>query len=140
MNTYNMMNGVNPSTFFILPMLGHHPNEYPRFRDCFLQVPEVSSYEEHIHVYTRTGSSKTEELAEECAKFFSHSQFVKSIEDPEDSTFEFWVFSIPDKWKDDYKVLKETGDVKALSLSYKQEILNMFPKIEKQLRDALEVT
>ena len=29
------MNGVNPATFFILPMLGKHPDEFPRFRDCW---------------------------------------------------------------------------------------------------------
>ncbi len=34
MSLYNMINGVNPATFFILPMLGKHPDEYPRFRDC----------------------------------------------------------------------------------------------------------
>ena len=37
MSLYNMLHGVNPSTFFILPMLGEkHPDEYPRFRDCFI--------------------------------------------------------------------------------------------------------
>lgn len=36
MSLYNMINGVNPATFIILPMLGKHPNEYPRFRDCFI--------------------------------------------------------------------------------------------------------
>lgn len=30
-----MINGVNQATFYILPMLGKHPDEYPRFRDCF---------------------------------------------------------------------------------------------------------
>jgi hypothetical protein len=37
MSLYNMMNGANPATFFILPMLGEkHPEQYPRFRDCFV--------------------------------------------------------------------------------------------------------
>lgn len=37
MSLYNMLNGVNPCTFLILPMLGKHPDEYPRFRDCFIE-------------------------------------------------------------------------------------------------------
>ena len=35
MSMYNMMHGCNQSTFSILPMLGKHPDKYPRFRDCF---------------------------------------------------------------------------------------------------------
>ena len=37
MSLYNLMAGVNPAAFFILPMLGRHADEYPRFRDCFVQ-------------------------------------------------------------------------------------------------------
>jgi len=32
-NQGEIINGANPSTFFILPMLDKHPDEYPRFRD-----------------------------------------------------------------------------------------------------------
>jgi len=32
-----MIEGVNPAAFFILPMLGKHADDYPRFRDCFVQ-------------------------------------------------------------------------------------------------------
>ena len=37
---YNLINGVNLATFIILPMLGKHPDEYPRFRDCFIAENE----------------------------------------------------------------------------------------------------
>lgn len=50
MSLYNMINGVNLSAFIFLPMLGKHPNEYPRFRDCFLGEDENS-----IVVFTRVG-------------------------------------------------------------------------------------
>ncbi len=50
MSLYNMINGVNPATFFILPMLGKHPDEYPRFRDCFVGEDQKS-----IEILTRVG-------------------------------------------------------------------------------------
>ena len=60
MSLYNMVNGVKPTTFFVLPMLGKHPDEYPRFRDCFLSDEEHPQYDDHIHIYTRTGGGNRE--------------------------------------------------------------------------------
>jgi len=37
MSLYNLIEGVNPAAFLILPMLGKHADDYPRFRDCFVQ-------------------------------------------------------------------------------------------------------
>ena len=45
-----MINGVNPATFLFLPMLGKHPDEYPRFRDCFISEDETQKI-----VFTRVG-------------------------------------------------------------------------------------
>ena len=52
MSLYNMICGVKPATFFVLPMLGegHHPDTWPRFRDCFL------GDEEHLNMLTRSSS------------------------------------------------------------------------------------
>ena len=56
MSVYNMMFGVNQTcVFFILPMLGRHPDKYPRFRDCFLSDEEHPEYDNYIHVYPRVG-------------------------------------------------------------------------------------
>ena len=49
MSLYNMINGFNPACVFILPLLGRHDKEYPRFRDCFL------TDDGNIAVYTRVG-------------------------------------------------------------------------------------
>lgn len=46
-----MINGVNPATFYILPMLGNHPDWYPRFRDCWVENGQIA-------VLTRVGSLK----------------------------------------------------------------------------------
>ena len=55
MSLYNLVQGVTSAVFFVLPMLGKHPDEYPRFRDCFLKDAEHPEYDNHIHVYTRVG-------------------------------------------------------------------------------------
>ena len=55
MSLYNMLFGVTPATFFFFFLLGKHPDEYPRFRDCFLNDEYLPEYDNHIHVYTRTG-------------------------------------------------------------------------------------
>lgn len=57
---YNMMNGTSMATFFVIPMLGKRPDEFPRFRDCFLNDEEHPEYKNHIHVYTRTGGGNRE--------------------------------------------------------------------------------
>lgn len=46
MSMYNIFHGANPATFFILPMLGKHPDEYPRFRDCFVERRKFTIDEE----------------------------------------------------------------------------------------------
>lgn len=50
-----MLHGVNPATFLILPMLGKHPDEYPRFRDCFI------TEDDHILILTRVGGPNRDE-------------------------------------------------------------------------------
>jgi len=57
MSLYNMMFGVNQATFYILLMLGKHPEEYPRFRDCFISETEHPQYDNMIHIYTRVGGN-----------------------------------------------------------------------------------
>ena len=127
MSLYNMINGVNPATFFILPMLGKHPDEYPRFRDCF-----VSKDEKHIEVYTRVGGGNRhcgygeEELEK-------HPNFVKTYDDKFDNTYGTYVFSVPDKWKEDFdKIL--LGKTLFILDEYFNDILRVYPKLEDQLR------
>lgn len=56
MSLYNMVNGMNQATFFVLPMLGRHPDEYPRFRDCF-----AGKTERVIRKRKKPGQQKTQE-------------------------------------------------------------------------------
>lgn len=125
MSLYNMINGVNPATFLFLPMLGKHPDEYPRFRDCF-----ISEDETHIEVFTRVGGGNRNcGYGEE--ELYKHPNFVKTYDDVFDSTYGYYVFSIPDEWKEDFKSIL---DGKCFSEAYLNQMCKVFPKLEEKFK------
>lgn len=122
MSLYNMLNGVNPATFFFLPFLGEkHPDQYPRFRDCSIEGDE-------IHVYTRVGGGNRgcgfgeEELME-------HPNYLRDFDDDYDSTYATYVFSVPDEWKPDFNLVVE-GNISQASDEYKERIMKIYPKLK----------
>lgn len=124
MSLYNMINGVNPATFVILPMLGKHPDEYPRFRDCFVN-------DGMIEVYTRVGGNNRDcGFGEE--ELYKHPNFVKTYDDDFDNTYGTYVFSVPDEWKDDFeKLLKGEKP----SQKYIEQMCKVFPRLESKFRE-----
>ena len=123
---YNLINGVNLATFIILPMLGKHPDEYPRFRDCF-----IVENEDTIKVLTRVGGGNRgcgygeEELMKD-------PNFIKTWDWKEDSTYGFYEFKVPEKWKSDYKLIIE-GKFNEVSEDYVNETMRIYPKIKDKL-------
>lgn len=130
MSLYHMMNGVNPCTFWILPMLGKHPDEYPRFRDCFIEDPEHPEYDNHIHVYTRTGGGNREEYEAENEAMRQIDGFVHDFDDSADCTYASWIFEVPEKWRHDFaKIIDEKRGIKAVSKAYQDELRRVYPKL-----------
>lgn len=131
MSLYNIMHGVTPATFFLMPMLGEkHPEEYPRFRDCFTKDHEHPEWDNHIHVYTRVGGgNRGSGYGEE--ELYKHPNFVATFDDDYDSTFATYVFSIPDEWKEDFDKI-ESGKIRDISAAYKERIYKVFPKLKDQ--------
>ena len=123
MSMYNMINGVNPATFFILPMLGEkHPDNYPRFRDCFVENDE-------IHVYTRVGGGNRNcGFGEE--ELQSHPNYLRDFDDDYDSTYATYVFSVPDEFKPDFELIK-LGKIKEISDKYKERLYLVYPKLKE---------
>lgn len=130
MNFYNMIHGISKATFFVLPMLGKHPDEYPRFRDCFTSDDEHPEYKDHIHVYTRVGGNNRgcgygeEELCKD-------PNFITSFDDSFDNTYATYVFKIPDKWRSDYQKIVE-GKLLEISDEYKTELYRVWPKLKEK--------
>lgn len=131
MSLYNMMNGVSPAAFLILPMLGKHPDEYPRFRDCFLNDEDHPEYADHIHVYTRTGGGNRESYTDENQAMRDMPGFVTDFDDGFDSTFASWVFKVPERWRADYEKIKGRK-IKEVSPEYQAELRRIFPKLKEQ--------
>jgi hypothetical protein len=138
MSLYNMIHGVNPCTFFILPMLGKHPDEYPRFRDCFTKDEEHPEYDGHIHVYTRTGGGNRESYGDENEEMQSMETFVADFDDSFDCTFASWVFSVPEKWKADFDKI-EAGVIREVSAEYQAELRRVYPKLEAKFDEIFSV-
>lgn len=126
MSLYNELFGVNPAALFVLPLLGEkHPDEYPRFRDCYV------TEDNNIAVYTRVGGGNRgcgygeEEL-------YKHPNFLYTEDDDFDETYATYYFSVPEEWKEDFdKLLK--GDFAGTSPAYKERVHKVFPKLKDML-------
>ncbi|MGL5713388.1 MAG: hypothetical protein ACRCX2_10245 [Paraclostridium sp.] len=125
MSLYNMINGVNMATFHILPMLGEkHADQYPRFRDCFI------TEQNEILVYTRVGGNNRNcGYGEE--ELLNHPNFLRTYDDRNDSTYGYYVFSVPSEWKADYDLIT-TGLIKGVSEEYKERLYKVYPKLKEQ--------
>jgi hypothetical protein len=126
------MNGYNYACMFILPMLGKHPDDYPRFRDCFTEDDENPEYNDHIHIYTRTGGGNREEYENENEEITCMEGFVTDYDDFFDNTYAHWVFKIPEKFISDYKKIKD-GLFKDTSEAYKQLVYKIYPTLANKI-------
>ena len=121
MSLYNTLNGMNLATFFILPMLNKHPDEYPRFRDCFTGEDNNS-----IVIYTRVGGGNRNcGFGEE--ELYKHPNFIKTYDDDFDSTYGYYAFSIPNKWEKDFAAILNG---KLWSEEYHNQMCKIFPKLK----------
>ena len=122
MSLYNMIFGFNPACIFVLPMLGRKSGEYPRFRDCF-----ITDDEERILIYTRVGGGNRgcgygeEEL-------YKDPYFVRTYDDDFDTTYGYYEFNVPDKWKADFDCII-AQDLKSVSDEYVEYVKGFYPKL-----------
>lgn len=132
MSLYNMMNGVNPLLFFAWPMLfDEHPETMPRVRDLWPGIEGHEDLDEMICLLTRVGGgNRNEGYGEE--KYTSHPNFVKTFDAEFDSTFGWYIFSVPEQWKSDYDLVTERK-FKECSEEYKQKLFTVFPKLKERL-------
>lgn len=116
MSLYNMVNGFNPACLTIMPMLGRKQEDYPRFRNCFV----VNKKE--IVILTRVGgNNRNEGYGEE--ELYKDPHFLRTFDDDFDSTYGYYVFSVPEKWKKDFDAIMEKrfSDVSEEYVEYLEE-------------------
>ena len=122
MSLYNIVNGFNPACIFFMPMLGRKDAEYPRFRDCFL-----SDDEKHIIIFTRVGGGNRNcGFGEEV--LYEDPNFVRTYDDEFDSTYGYYEFRVPDKWKDDFEKICD-GKFNDVSDEYVEYVSNFYPML-----------
>lgn len=122
MSLYNMMNGFNPACIFLMPMLGKKQEDYPRFRDCFL-----SDDEERIVIYTRVGgNNRNAGFGEEI--LYADPNFVKTYDDDFDSTYGYYEFNVPEKWKSDFRKICD-GKMDEVSDEYYDFVAKFYPML-----------
>lgn len=130
MRLYNMINGVNPSAFYILPSLGKHPDEYPRFRDC--------GYDGNIiTVLTRTGGGNREDYEQENQALCDMPTFITDSDLKEDNTFATWEFAVPEQWKADIDLIVG-GEFAHISAAYLEQMKRVFPKLADKFQDTYD--
>lgn len=124
MSFYNMMHGYNPACLIIMPMLGRKQEDYPRFRDCFVVNKE------NIVILTRVGGNNRgcgygeEDLLED-------PHFVRTFDDDFDSTYGYYLFKVPDKWKKDFDAIME-GRFSDVSDEYVEYLEQFWPDAAKK--------
>jgi hypothetical protein len=115
-------------------MLGKHPDEYPRFRDCFVSDEEHPEYQDHIHIYTRTGGGNRDDYEAENDEMRSMDGFVTDFDDSFDCTYASWVFKVPEQWQDDFNKIKN-GKILEISTEYKEQLNKVYPKLKDKFNE-----
>ena len=127
MSLYHMMNGVNPCTFFVLPVFGKHPDSFPRFRDCNLYMDEENN-RKVIQILTRTGGGNREHYAEGNEKMKLLPGFINDEDAEWDCTYAIWEYKVPEEWKEDVDKFIN-GKIKEFSQAYKDRLYEVYPKL-----------
>lgn len=148
MSLYNMMNWVHPATFTILPIYGHHPDYYPRFRDFFpgkvtrhestvdsMGIPRfVSDGSLCFTLYTRIGGNNRADYSEQIAHLRWLEWYVEDYDDSFDSTFAMFIFSVPKEWEKDVDIIINGWEtwMKEVSVEYRELLYKIYPKLSEQ--------
>ena len=110
-----MMNGITIDSFIVLPLLGYgSPNNcsIPRFRDCYVDDGMIA-------VLTRMGGGNRVchcihciNATDKCISCIAEdieatTDCISRIDEDYDPTYCVFLFNVPDRWKDDFKLILE---------------------------------
>ena len=120
---YNIINGYNIACVLILPMLGRKQEEYPRFRDCFVEDGMIA-------IYTRVGGGNRGcGFGEE--ELYKDHNFIKTYDDDFDNTYATYLFNVPEKWKLDFNKIMD-GNAKEVSDDYYNYVKEFYPVLAEK--------
>ena len=120
---YNIINGYNIACVLILPMLGRKQEEYPRFRDCFVEDGMIA-------IYTRVGGGNRGcGFGEE--ELYKDPNFIETYDDDFDNTYATYLFNVPEKWKQDFNKIMD-GNAKEVSDDYYNYVKEFYPVLAEK--------
>lgn len=120
MSLYNSMFGFNPACVIVMPMLGRKQEEYPRFRDCFVEDGKIA-------IYTRVGGyNRGQGYGEEA--LYQDPNFVSTYDDAFDNTYATYLFNVPEKWKPDFEKIM-ADKFSEVSDEYYQYVCEFYPTL-----------
>ena len=120
---YNAIMGYSSACVYFLPMLDRKPEDYPRFRDCFL-----SDDSKRIVIYTRVGGGNRGcGFGED--KLYKDPNYVTTYDDDFDNTYGSYEFNVPEKWQEDFDAILH-GEFDKVSDEYKAQIKKIYPDMD----------
>lgn len=90
MSLFNQACGYSPMVRLALAMMDKEPNDFPRFRDAYINIEEDDP---RLVVMTRTGGGNREGYQTENEAIRQLPGFIKDEDDDFDSTFAYWYSS-----------------------------------------------
>ena len=123
MSLYNMIKGYNPACIFIMPMLDKKQDEYPRFRDCFVEDGKIA-------IFTRVGGNNRNcGFGED--ELYKDPNFVTTYDDDFDNTYGTYLFNVPDKWEEDFDRIM-SGKIDEVSDDYYNHVCEFYPYLTEK--------
>jgi len=133
MNLYHVMNRVSAAALYFLPMLGRHPDEFPRFRDCFVLASDLPASENRICVYTRTGGNNRLDYVNEIQAVQGMDWYEHDEDDGFDNTYMTFYFRVPPQYQKDFDTLLGSGELYRASPAYRTQIERVYPNLVDKL-------
>ncbi len=125
---YNIIHGYNQACLWIMPMLNKHEDEWPRFRDCYVEKSKEHKY--LICVFTRVGGGNRN-----CGygedKLYEDPLYVSTEDWEEDTTYAVYRFKVPPKWKHDFYAILN-GNLWQVSKAYRDHLKKFWPLLSEK--------
>lgn len=124
MSLYNVLFKTNRLCTLLLECLVIPPAVCGRLRDCYLQRHPDGYLE--IHLLTRNGGGNRPDYERTTRLLRQHPRFVRDFDEPADSTYATYVFSIPAQFEVQLRTIVDSA-----SSSAEEEILIPPPFAER---------
>lgn len=130
---YKKLEGCNPPTFFILPMIDRKPSDFPGFVDVYTAMERLPNYEHHLQIFVKTGGENSKFYSKFIEVLKTDDNYVTCVSDSILEDYSYLIFKIPVKHQLDY-VKFVMGNYDDFSLAHKNKIERFYPELGHLLK------